>query len=201
MIAAYTAFIDFALVALPWKILSKLQLRRVEKLGASLAMSLGLLSGVITLVKTSYTTRIVDRDWTYSSIDLTIWNVVEPGSVIIAASVPNLRVFFVNKSKNLKASLRLGSNTRLGSRRTAQKTDDIYLDNVQDTIKAISAGTDKRRGEGKAWITAREHSDGDSVKSILHDARDLPASGIVQTSTFAIEYPEETHLSPTRDSR
>ncbi|GAW19025.1 hypothetical protein ANO14919_085090 [Xylariales sp. No.14919] len=197
---AYTAFIDFALVALPWRILSKLQLRRVEKLGASLAMSLGVLSGVVTLVKASYTTRITDMDWTYSSIDLTMWNIVEPASVIIAASVPNLRVFALKNSKNLKASLKFGSGTRLGSRGKSRKVDDIYLDNVQSTIKAISAGTDKRRGEGKAWITSREAVDDDSAKSILHEAMELPASGIVQTSTFTIEYPEETHTAPNRKS-
>ncbi|RWA08761.1 hypothetical protein EKO27_g6337 [Xylaria grammica] len=197
---AYTAFIDFALVALPWRILSKLQLRRVEKLGASLAMSLGVLSGVVTLVKASYTTRITDMDWTYSSIDLTMWNIVEPASVIIAASVPNLRVFALKNSKNLKESLKFGSGTRLGSRGKSRKADDIYLDNVQSTIKAISAGTDKRRGEGKAWITSREAVDDDSAKSILHEAMELPASGIVQTSTFTIEYPEETHTAPNRKS-
>ncbi|TGJ81964.1 hypothetical protein E0Z10_g6788 [Xylaria hypoxylon] len=129
-IAVYTALVDFALVAMPWWILSKLQLRRVEKLGASLALSLGVLSGVVTLVKVSYITRIVDRDWTY----LTIWNMVEPASVIIAASVPNMRVFFLKKSKDLKASFRLGSSTHVGSRGKSRKTDNIYLDDVQGTI-------------------------------------------------------------------
>ncbi|KAJ2980103.1 hypothetical protein NUW58_g7034 [Xylaria curta] len=196
---AYTALIDFSLVFLPWKILSRLQIRRVEKLGASLAMSLGILSGVVTIVKVAYINQITDYDFTFSSIDLTIWNMVEPASVIIAASLPNLRVFIAKSTASLKATLRLGSNTRLGTGRGTRKTDDVDLDKVQDTmktIKAISAGTDRRRGEATAWITARATDNNESQESILRGVRALPNSGIVHTSTFAIEYPEETHPAP-----
>ncbi|KAI0108643.1 hypothetical protein GGR51DRAFT_514492 [Nemania sp. FL0031] len=194
---AYTALIDFLLVALPWKILSKLQIRRVEKLGASLAMSLGILSGIITIVRVVYTLEITDLDWTYSSKDLTIWNMAEPASVIIAASLPNLRVFIVRNTNSLKASFRAGSSGRLGTRGKYQKTDDIDLDKVQKTMNAISAGGDKNRGEAKAWITARTEDD-DSERSILYEGKSLPSSAIVQTSTFVIEYPEEVHSPPFR---
>ncbi|KAI1130898.1 hypothetical protein F5Y10DRAFT_234615 [Nemania abortiva] len=193
---AYTALIDFLLVALPWKILAKLQIRRVEKLGACLAMSLGLLSGVITIVRVVYTLEITDPDWTYTTKDLTIWNIAEPASVIIAASLPNLRVFIVRNTASLKASLRGGSSARMGTRGKYQKTDDIDLDKVQKTMKAISAGSDKRRGEAKAWITARTEDD-DSERSILYEGKALPSSAIVQTSTFVIEYPEEVHSPAT----
>ncbi|KAI0433060.1 hypothetical protein F5Y09DRAFT_300183 [Xylaria sp. FL1042] len=191
--AAYTSFIDFALVVVPWRILSKLQLRRVEKLGASLAMSLGILSGIVTIVKASYTSEITDYDFTYSSSTLTIWNMVEPAAVIIAASLPNLRVFIVKNSGNLKASLRIGSNSGLGSGGKTRKTSDIDLDNVQNTMKAVSTGTEKRREERTTWITPREKGDNDSEKSILRVTGALPSAGIVQTSTFAVEYPKETH--------
>lgn len=126
---------------------------------------------------------------------------VEPASVIIAASLPNLRVFIAKSTANLRASLRLGSNTRLGTPRKWHKTDDIYMDNVQKTMRAISAGTDRRRGEATTWITSKTQGDGESEKSILGDARALPSSGIVQTSTFAVEYPEEIHSAPTRENR
>ncbi|KAI1150787.1 hypothetical protein F4825DRAFT_425199 [Nemania diffusa] len=198
----YTALIDFALVALPWWILAKLQIRRIEKLGASLAMSLGLLCGVITLVKVVYLNQITESDWTYSSKDLAIWNMVEPASAIIAASLPNLRVFIVKNTANLKASLRGASSTRLRTRGNYQKTDDdIYSENVQKTLKAITAGSDRRRGEVTAWITVRGEEDDNSARSILSEGRALPASGIVQTSTFAIEYPEEAHFTSAQEGR
>ncbi|KAI1746219.1 hypothetical protein F4680DRAFT_400746 [Xylaria scruposa] len=195
---AYTSLVDFSLVFLPWRILSRLQIRRLEKLGACVAMSLGVLSGVVTIVKTIYTNQITDFDFTYSSADLTIWNMVEPASVIIAATLPNLRVFIAKSTANLRGTLRLGSNTQLGSSRKSQKTDDVDMDKVQKTIKAITAGTDTRRGEGTTWITAKAQSDGDSEKSILRDTKDLPKSCIVQTSTFAVEYREAEHSASTR---
>lgn len=117
---------------------------------------------------------------------------VEPSSVIIAASLPNLRVFIIRKTGNF---------TWIGGRGKSQKTDDVDLDKVRSTMNAISAGGDRRRGEGTAWITSRARDDDDSAKSILNEARGLPTSGIVQTSTFAIEYPEDVHSTSTRDGR
>ncbi|KAI0491101.1 hypothetical protein F4859DRAFT_520666, partial [Xylaria cf. heliscus] len=195
----YTSLVDFSLVILPWRILSRLQIRRVEKLGASFALSLGVLSGVVTIVKVIYTYQITDHDFTYSSADLTIWNIVEPASVIIAASLPNLRVFIAKSTANLKASLRGGSDTRLETLRKSQKTNDVYTEHVQNTLRAISAGTDKRRGEAMTWITSKPPGDGESEKSILCEL--LPSSGIMQTSTFAIEYPEEVHSASTHETR
>ncbi|KAI0865759.1 hypothetical protein F4860DRAFT_264453 [Xylaria cubensis] len=198
---AYTSLVDFSLVILPWLILSRLQIRRLEKLGACVAMSLGVLSGVVTIVKTIYTNQITDFDFTYSSADLTIWNMVEPASVIIAATLPNLRVFIAKSTANLRGTLRLGSNTQLGSSRKSQKTDEVDMDKVQKTIKAITAGTDTRRGDCTAWITAKAQDDDDSEKSIHRDTKNLPKSCIVQTSTIAVEYREAEHSASTHEER
>ncbi|KAI0517650.1 hypothetical protein F5B22DRAFT_645832 [Xylaria bambusicola] len=196
--AAYTSFIDFALVVLPWRVLSRIQLRRVEKLGASLAMSLGILSGVVTIVKATYTEQIRDDDFTYSSADLTIWNVVEPASIIMAASIPNLRVFVLKNSRHLKPGLKIGSSSGLDIRGRSRKTDELSLENVHNAMGMISAGTDRRRGDGRTWVTSR---DGDSAKSNYYASRALPRLAIMQTSTFAVEYLEEPSptLSPLKD--
>ena len=75
--------------------------------------------------------------------------------------------------------------------------------NTRVLVKVISAGTDRRRGEGRAWITSRERGDGESEKSIYYNyaTGDLPRLAIVQTSTFAVEYPEEPSpvVSPRKD--
>lgn len=41
--SAYAAFVDFALAGLAWKILWNLQMKRTEKIGVGVAMSLGIL--------------------------------------------------------------------------------------------------------------------------------------------------------------
>lgn len=40
---AYSAIVDFVLALLPWNIILKLQMKRIEKIGVAVAMSLGLL--------------------------------------------------------------------------------------------------------------------------------------------------------------
>jgi hypothetical protein len=40
---AYSAIVDFVLALLPWKIIMSLQMKRHEKIGVAVAMSLGLL--------------------------------------------------------------------------------------------------------------------------------------------------------------
>ncbi|KAK5627408.1 hypothetical protein RRF57_003123 [Xylaria bambusicola] len=253
--AAYTSFIDFALVVLPWRVLSRIQvqtqkrvvplsksltLRRVEKLGASLAMSLGILppanptrSGVVTIVKATYIDQIRSNDFTYSSADLTIWNVVESASIIMAASIPNLRVFVLKNSRHLKSSFRIGSSNGLDIRGRSRKTDEISLENIHRTsthsriphvlwqslppymslcflkyhnpllgiVKVISGGADRRRGEGRTWVTSRERGDGDSEKGIYYATRALPRLAIMQKTTYAVEYLEEPSptLSPLKD--
>ncbi|KAI0192152.1 hypothetical protein F4808DRAFT_443400 [Astrocystis sublimbata] len=198
---AYVSLIDFLLAIVPWVILSRLQIRRVEKLGASIAMSLGVLSGVVTIIKAIYTNQITDDDFTYSSAELTIWNTVEPASVIIAASIPNLRVFIARSTASIKATFRLGSRDRHVTPKRPRNTgtDDSYTDDAT-MLKAISAGTDTRRGEVTAWITsrARGDSDGDSEKSILDAPTAVPPCGIMQTNTLVVEYPEDV---PAREGR
>lgn len=49
---AYGAAMDFALALLPWKLLMVLQMRKKEKIGAGLAMSMGVLAGIAAIVKT-----------------------------------------------------------------------------------------------------------------------------------------------------
>lgn len=47
----YSAIVDFCLALLPWKILWTLQMKRHEKIGAAVGMSLGLVAGAIGVVK------------------------------------------------------------------------------------------------------------------------------------------------------
>lgn len=42
-VAGYSAIVDFILALLPWKIILGLQMKTHEKVGVSIAMSLGLL--------------------------------------------------------------------------------------------------------------------------------------------------------------
>jgi hypothetical protein len=114
--AAYSAFLDIVFAGLPWKFLWGLQMRRGEKLGVGLAMSLGVFAGIAGFVKAALLPRMLstdfgesreasgpqicnsripraDRGKTADGVDLVIWGNAESCLSIVAASIPMLRVF------------------------------------------------------------------------------------------------------------
>ncbi|AEO70849.1 5889bcb4-e80d-4a4a-a150-786807b6c81e [Thermothielavioides terrestris] len=90
--AAYSAFLDIVFAGLPWKFLWGLQMRRGEKLGVGLAMSLGVFAGIAGFVKAALLPRMLSTDFA-DGVDLVIWGNAESCLSIVAASIPMLRVF------------------------------------------------------------------------------------------------------------
>jgi hypothetical protein len=89
--AAYSGAMDIVLALLPWKIVWTAKIYKREKVGALLAMSVGVFSGVITFLKTLVLPEISDDDST--TVNLKIYGTAEPAATIIAASIPVLRAF------------------------------------------------------------------------------------------------------------
>ncbi|KAL2196798.1 hypothetical protein P885DRAFT_69282 [Corynascus similis CBS 632.67] len=101
----YSALVDFTFAALPWKFLWSLQMRRKEKLGVMLAMSMGIFAGATAVVKTTKVPRMLSADIA-DGIPLWIWGNAEVCASIIAASIPMLRVLVrdVRMSGNYQSS-------------------------------------------------------------------------------------------------
>ncbi len=53
---------DFALALLPWKLLSGLTMKKKERIGAALAMSMGVLAGITAVIKTINLPRLTSAD-------------------------------------------------------------------------------------------------------------------------------------------
>jgi hypothetical protein len=121
-----------------------------------------------------------------SGKDVTIWATAEPAAAIIAASIPVLRVFVKAKA----STGRYGSSKKTG---TGTTKNDVQLSRITNTHKAASGLHGSQRGNA-TWVTTK--ADDGSDKSILHEEENVPASGIVQTSTFLIEYPEDSKKFP-----
>ncbi|ERT03314.1 hypothetical protein HMPREF1624_01625 [Sporothrix schenckii ATCC 58251] len=90
--AGYSAVMDFVLALLPWKIVWQLQMRRPEKLGVAVAMSLGVVAGATAIVKTSQIPTLSSADFTFVMLPLVVWGAAESAVTIMAASIPVLRV-------------------------------------------------------------------------------------------------------------
>ncbi|KAK1452798.1 hypothetical protein CCUS01_10672 [Colletotrichum cuscutae] len=56
----YSAVSDFVLALLPWKIVLSLQMRKHEKIGVGVAMSMGILAGVMGIMKAVQSIAIMD---------------------------------------------------------------------------------------------------------------------------------------------
>ncbi|KAK4443775.1 hypothetical protein QBC34DRAFT_199162 [Podospora aff. communis PSN243] len=92
--AGYSAAMEFILALLPWKIIWGLQMKRKEKVGVALAMSMGIFGGATAVMKTIEIPLLANPDFTYVSAPLIIWGAAESGVTIMAASIPVLRTLF-----------------------------------------------------------------------------------------------------------
>ncbi|KAK8075322.1 hypothetical protein PG997_009985 [Apiospora hydei] len=142
--AGYSAVMDLVLTAFPSVVIWGLQMKRREKMGIILSMSLGLVAGVVGLYKTS-TIPYVSRsaDFAYGTSIVLIWLVAEVSATIIAASIPFYRPFFRrNKSSgghSGNSGRRDGNNPRtqsssyaLGNRKRARDGGHSMLDSGVD---------------------------------------------------------------------
>ncbi|KAJ4287521.1 hypothetical protein N0V88_007623 [Collariella sp. IMI 366227] len=88
-VAAFSGLMDIVLALLPWKIIWTVAINKREKLGALVAMSAGVLAGVMSFLKIK--TVFVIGDDNSTTVDLFIFGTAEPATAIMAASIPVLR--------------------------------------------------------------------------------------------------------------
>ncbi|KAJ5386696.1 hypothetical protein N7509_009237 [Penicillium cosmopolitanum] len=98
---AYSGCMDFILALLPWVVLWNLEMKKREKAGIALAMSMGVFAAVTAFIKTSKLVNVSQvQDFTWFCSTLTIWASAETGCTIFAASIPSLRILFVRISSS-----------------------------------------------------------------------------------------------------
>ncbi|KAK3370720.1 hypothetical protein B0T24DRAFT_679876 [Lasiosphaeria ovina] len=89
----YSAACDFTLALLPWAVIWKLQMKKKEKLGFGIAMSMGIVAGI------ALAHPIMDWTGQQESIpgdasQLIIWDTAEISVTSMVASIPLMRVLF-----------------------------------------------------------------------------------------------------------
>jgi hypothetical protein len=95
---AWSAASDFALTILAWRVVWSMRMRTKEKIGVAIALSFGLLSGAITIFRYTYVALIYTQDFFQYGYFGFIWMAAEGATSIIAASIPALRAFVVERS-------------------------------------------------------------------------------------------------------
>jgi len=98
----YGGVIDVLLALFPWFIIRKLLLETREKLGLTVAMSLGAITGTIVIFRAFYQLRDIDNNYHFM-VFMSIFNFLEPGVTIIAQAIPMFRVLVVNVKRGSNA--------------------------------------------------------------------------------------------------
>ncbi|KAL7628436.1 hypothetical protein AAE478_002639 [Parahypoxylon ruwenzoriense] len=103
-VVVYSAAMDFALAFFPWKIVWKTQMKKKEKIGVALAMSFGVLAGVIAIKRAlnmAGMDSVASFTYFYGRCIQCVYNLAEPSITIVAQSIPNLRVLFIKDKSSL----------------------------------------------------------------------------------------------------
>ncbi|KAK4178258.1 hypothetical protein QBC36DRAFT_108844 [Triangularia setosa] len=95
-VGSCSAFCDFVLALLPWRLLLRYNMYNREKIGVAVAMSMGIFAGITCIVKLTTVKVLEEGDFSYNSLPLVLWGFIEPACTIMAASIPMLRHLFKN---------------------------------------------------------------------------------------------------------
>ncbi|KAK4150901.1 hypothetical protein C8A00DRAFT_45794 [Chaetomidium leptoderma] len=110
----YGGIIDVLLALFPWFIIRKLLLETREKIGLTLAMSLGAITGTIVIFRAFFQLKRTDNNYHFM-VFMSIFNFLEPGVTIIAQAIPMFRVLVVNVKKGSTAVRISSPTTRSGA--------------------------------------------------------------------------------------
>ncbi|KAE8155090.1 hypothetical protein BDV25DRAFT_37723 [Aspergillus avenaceus] len=174
---AYSGCMDFVLALLPWVVIWKLQMRRREKFGIAVAMSLGIFAAATAFIKTTKLTNVSNlADYTYACSEILIWASAETGLTIFAASIPSLRVLFIRMRSSYDRTDEPSSEAHdSSSRKPKKRARSRYLDSYHSSEA----------------ITLPERRDDTSDKSIL---------GIRQTHEIVVTYEQGPETDVSRDA-
>ncbi|KAI1078020.1 hypothetical protein F5B20DRAFT_250731 [Whalleya microplaca] len=109
----YGGVVDVLLALFPWLIIRKLKLRTREKIGAVLAMSLGSLTGVVSMLRAIIQFSQSTNRY-YQASFVAIFNIMEPAVTIIAQTIPMFRVLVMRgvKRRTLEEPVHICDSSR-----------------------------------------------------------------------------------------
>ncbi|KAL1893490.1 hypothetical protein Sste5346_006318 [Sporothrix stenoceras] len=142
--SSYSGVMDVVLAIIPWTLLWNVQMRLKEKIGVLVAMSMGILAGIVAFIKCAKINNLSSGDL-YNTAQLLVWDSAEVSVTIVAASIPALRILI--REVNNSARQYYASS---GARNTRQS--------------ASNPGTSRRA----TFVKLDGSTDAQSDKSILH---------------------------------
>ncbi|KAK3316523.1 hypothetical protein B0H66DRAFT_297192 [Apodospora peruviana] len=172
-----SAITDFILALVPLHIIMGLQMKRVEKIGVAVAMSIGIFAGAVSIVKAVESHGVVKVKgpaFSHRLANLSLWIHAEPNAAIVASSIPVLRILFrdvVNK---------YGTPNGVSGQYIKSNQQSTFHGGVASSSAAVTAV--KGDDSSETSILAQQQQHPEKVHQ-LH-----PQSRIQQTRQITIEY-------------
>ncbi|KAK3899960.1 hypothetical protein C8A05DRAFT_17683 [Staphylotrichum tortipilum] len=139
-LAAYSGVADLILALLPWKIIWYLPVKRRDKFGLAVMMSLGTFAAAASFMKCAYIHEMVSEDF-IDGFMLIFWSIFEPTLTIILSSIPVIRTFIrdlVRAYSTRRSSRRLETESMSSS-----DTRSAYTANNELVGRKLPAGADR----------------------------------------------------------
>ncbi|KAH9907833.1 hypothetical protein F4778DRAFT_797913 [Xylariomycetidae sp. FL2044] len=177
---AYSAVTDITLAMLPWAVIWSLQMKRREKVGVAVAMSMGLFAGATAIMKCVALETLASADFFYDGSQLVIWASAEVATTIMAASIPVLRVLarefkssagrYYNHSSSAEGTrktragkLTTATNTAIVTSTGRPQTSDYPNDDGSDRSILYGTGIGKITKTAEISVSFNDRSDADSL--------------------------------------
>ncbi|KAF4430925.1 hypothetical protein F53441_13935 [Fusarium austroafricanum] len=184
--AYYSAILDFVLALLPWVILMRMTMRRRERLGVAVAMSLGAIAGITGIVKAVLVVSMKSDDITYDRVDLTIWTLTEPAASIMAICIPVLRMLYRelksgsrSYNKNKTNTNPLDGDTRHTAAGTNTRASKRYNPNSRYGRNSVVIMS--------GWQESQEHLQDDSDGSQTNKTS-MSSHGVMKTEEVRVHH-------------
>ncbi|KAK1593562.1 uncharacterized protein LY79DRAFT_669107 [Colletotrichum navitas] len=124
----YNIIMDFVFASFPWLITRSLEMKRAEKIGLCITMSLGMVVAIVSAIRVSWKDNGNDRDpwYIYRNGMSQVWYSSEITGTIIVQCIPILRPIIREihtslTSKRLGSSTADGRSTTFGSKTSSRK--------------------------------------------------------------------------------
>lgn len=185
--AYYSAALDFILALLPWQILMGMSMRRRERLGVTIAMSLGAIAGATAIVKAVLVVNMKSTDFTFARVDLTIWTLAEPAVSIMAISIPVLRMLYRELKTSSRSYFRNRSQTNPADAPTGSRITEPSASNYR---KSHRLGYSKY---GQNSVVIMSNTGWQESEEALQDRKissgtTTPPSGVLKTEEVRVHH-------------
>ncbi|KAH6974160.1 hypothetical protein BKA56DRAFT_92731 [Ilyonectria sp. MPI-CAGE-AT-0026] len=189
----YNVIMDFVFASFPWLITRGLEMRRVEKIGLSATMSLGMIVAIVTAIRIGWKDNGNDRDkwYIWRNGMSQVWYSSEVAGTIMVQCIPILRPILQSFHTSL-------TSKKLGSTSDAQST--TWLSKFSGN--RVSTRMDNNGNGNGAALVADERGLADNDRVELRDIPEEPAESWreVPTSSWPLDDAKFTPETHTPDS-